>query len=143
MTVAADRVKTNAADVGRKIPVGALAPAVLTAAEGILAPESLTGPAAGLSVELAFPARAGTTPLILVHDGAGAFEAGGIAPAALPVPLIPTHFTFLARNANGVAELTEVAARDYSGSTLVVFYQPDQADAPLGGQSSIFPTDLP
>jgi len=55
------------------------------------------------------------------------------------VPVIPTHFTFLNRNAAGVAQLTEVNGRDYSGSTLVVFYQPDEPEETIGGQTTVTP----
>lgn len=141
MTVPASRIINNTLDVSRKIPSTALADRVLTAAEGRVV-QALIGPGVAGTVELNEAALPGTTPIILAHDGAGAWEAGGIAPAALPVPVVPTHFTFVESNANGKAELTEVGGRDYSGSTLLVWYHPNQPEAVRGGQSSVVSTDI-
>jgi len=135
MTVATGRTIDNLKDTGRKIPSTALSPRMLTSLEGVIV-ESLVGPAAGLAVELSNPA-VGTPVLILAHDGVGALEAGGAAPAAVGVPVVPTHFTFVTKNINGVAQLTEANARDYSGSILVVVYKQDSPDETTGGQTTV------
>ena len=141
MTVSPSRTVDNATDVGRKIPTTALADRVLTAKEGTITEEVAGVGIAGV-VALSQPACPGSPVYILVHDGAGAFPAGGAAPAAVPVPVVPTHFTLVESNANGVAELTEAGGRDYSGLTLRISYSPDQAEGTIGGQSSAVLTDI-
>ena len=136
MTVPQTRTIDNLGDTGRKYPTTSLADRVLTAKEGTIT-EELTGPGIAGVVALSQPVCPGTPVYILAHDGAGAFEAGGAAPAALPVPLVPAQFTLVVKNANGVGELTEVDGRDYSGSTLRVSYSPDQAEGTIGGQSAV------
>lgn len=135
MTVPASRTINNLSDTQRKTPSTTLSPRVLTSLEGVIV-ESLVGPGVAGVVTLSRPAR-GVPVLVLAHDGAGALEVGGVAPAAVAVPVVPTHFTFVNRNPAGVAEITEVGGRDYSGSTLVVFYQPDDPEETVGGQTTV------
>lgn len=135
MTVPAERTLDNSIDVSRKAPTTALADKVLTGDEGVVI-ESVVGPGIAGFVELSQPAV--SVAYVLVHDGAGDWAPGGVAPAAVPVPVLDgTHFTVALESVNGVLRLTESGARDYSGSTLIVAYSPKQAEGTIGGQSTV------
>ena len=141
MAVDPSRTVDNSGDVSRLFPTDKLAERVLLASEGVMV-EEVTGPGPAGVVALSQPAIVGSPVLMLCHDGAGAFAPGGPAPAALPVPVVPTHFTLLPANANDQAELTEAAGRNYGGMTLRVAYQPDQPEAARGGQHAVVPSDI-
>jgi len=125
---------TNARDVARKYPTTALADRVLLETEGLRL-ERMAGPGVAGNVELGRPAL--SVQAILVDDGAGAFAPGGAAPAALPMPLVPTHFTLTPQNANGRGELVEAGGRNYSAAFLNVWYYADEPEGTIGGQSAV------
>jgi hypothetical protein len=136
MTVATARTINNDKDVARKIPTSALSPNVLTEAEGV-AFERITGPGVAGTVVLSRPASA--ILYILADNNAGAFAAGGAAPAALVVPPV-TDFTLTQQNANGVAALTEASSgggRNYSTSKLAIWYRALVAADVMGGASTV------
>jgi len=129
MTVATDRTIDNSIDVNRKIPASALTSQVMLESEGSTI-EQITGPAGTATVQLSRPIASLT--FLLAHDGAGALEAGGVSPAAFGIPPL-ADFSFA-----GTA-LTNLNARDYSGSLLLVVYKADVAAEDAGGQSTVTP----
>lgn len=129
----------NALDVGRKWPASSLSDEALTQEEGDVS-ETVAGVAIGATIELSRPANgSGAIKSILVHDGAGELAPGGAAPAAVPRPVIGTHFSLNPKGPNGVAVLTEIGGRAYTGLSLDVRYQPEPAPNPVGGQSGVTP----
>lgn len=130
MTVAENRTIDNTLDVGRKIPTAALADAVLKSGEAVTL-EELPGTNA-TAIELS---EAITGPVVVL-----AFVTASGAGAARTLLRNPNEFTVVNKNPNGVGEITPTG--DQSANTLLVFYSPDQPDAPLGGASTAFSTDI-
>lgn len=123
---------TNAEDVARKWPSTAHADRFLLENEGIRVAK-ITGPAAGATVVLPYPA-------IAILDIQAFVTASGAWPAS---PLKPNltegvDYDVELRNANGVCALTEkVGTSDYSTTTWRVMYQKETQEGTIGGQSSI------
>lgn len=133
MTASAERTKTNALDVARKFPTSSLAERVLTAKEGVVI-QQLPGLGVAGVVELAEPICLGTP----VHVLATVIATGAAAAKLLLVET--TDYTIVHSNATSKGELVMVT--DQVLNNLLIAYSPDQPEAPLGGQSSIIPTDL-
>lgn len=134
MTVDSSRTLDNATDVGRKVPSTSVSPRLLTELKGVF-PESITGPdAVGAApanvVTLSHPAEEIVAILSTV-------TASGAAGAILR-PIEGTHYN-LANNSQGVAELTNPSAVDFTTETWLVLYRRQTRDRDFGGQSTVSP----
>jgi hypothetical protein len=134
MTVGADRTLANAKDSSRKWPVGSLAPRVENDVKNP-ALEKITGPASGATVKLSKPAVPGTKPTLVL----AIVTATGMFAATPNAPREGTEYTFVANDPNNgnVATLKDADATDHSTETWFVWYNPDEADGTLGGQSRV------
>jgi hypothetical protein len=128
------RTIDNLADTGRKWPTTALAPNVLTDAEGVVT-EKITGPAGTATVKLSKPANA-IRSITSFTTATGVASTGGGKKQYLTET---TDYVVNKKDPNNgnVATLKNATATDYSAETWVVEYSPDAAEGTIGGQSKV------
>jgi len=130
-TIPASRVVDNFDDTGRKIPVAALAPRVLTSLQGVLLEQHPGTNATPIALgEKIAPGSAVHILAFVTASGAG---------AARTLLRQVTDFTVLL-DVNGVGTITPTG--DQSLNTLLIAYSADKPDGTVGGQNSVNVTDL-
>jgi hypothetical protein len=123
----------NSADVARKIPSTVIADMVATSKDagvriGSPVVERITGPAANATVTLQRP----ISKVVAIKS----FVTATGADSAKPNLTETTDFTVTKKDATtGKGTLKEALGTNYSAATWIVFYQADEAEGTIGGQS--------